>query len=595
MATEQSAETLFVIVEQPLDQVGLQMPSSEPEAQVHLYEPCQSPLQRIQILDMECDDDPETFLMMFQCAAEDAMLPKEDWAQQLAPLLTGNAREVYQALPLYNANNYDDVKNAILAHVNVSEESYRKKFRSLDFTAGANLQTVAQQLRAWGRRWLKPETRSAAEMMELILVEQFLRILPESAREWLSQHKVQSLDSAVQLMEGFLTGEHIRLAYKSANSFVQTSACSKEPLATGSAAEEPLIILQLEDVQPDSVTQCGEARGEGRNSTTEFVIMGHEHLRGIDGSKVFQESHENPMVEEEEELPESDDEDKMERTSPAGIIVTSAGLGIKYVSELESRNSPVEKVRGGYSEKMEHQKTILDQATDIFLQCSEQTVIFTKQNMPHKKQISVKGHKPPTVVDNKAVLSSNQKMQPEGKTCLCSHCGNVYSANSSELDQLKSCSGEKMYTCNECEKKLSPISSPEQILQNEIKKGNNVFVCGECGKSFNRRLHLSIHHRKHTGEKPFTCGECGKTFNQASNLVRHQQVHSDAKPHVCNQCGKSFKRPSQLTRHQLRHTDREKKYACGICGQRFTQSFNMIAHQRRRICCPIDYEHLTLS
>ncbi|XP_069057113.1 zinc finger and SCAN domain-containing protein 30-like isoform X2 [Pleurodeles waltl] len=586
MATEERAETLYVIVEQPLDQVDLQMASSEADAQMHIYEPCQSPVQRIQILDMECDDDPETFLMMFQCAAEDAMLPKEDWPMQLAPLLTGNAREVYQALPLYNANNYDDVKNAILTHV--SGESYRKKFRGLAFTAGASLQTVAQQLRDWGRRWLKPETRSAAEMMELILVEQFIRILPESAGEWLSHHKVQSLDSAVQLMERFLTGEHPRPAYRSGHSFVQTSARGKERLATGSAAEEPVIILQLEDVQPDSVTQCGEEKVEDKNTITEFVVMGHEHLRGFDErSKDFQECPENQMVEEEEEFPESDDGVKIERTSPAGLIVTSAGLGIKYVSELESHNIPVERVRGGYTEKMEHQKTILDQATDIFLQCSEQTVIFTKQKMTQKKQIRVKGHQPSTVVDNKAMYSNDKKMQPEGRTCLCSHCGNVYRANASELDRLKNCSGEKKYTCNECEKKLSlsPISSSEQILQQEIKKGNNLFVCGECGKGFNRRLHLSIHHRKHTGEKPFTCCECGKTFNQASNLVRHQQVHSDAKPHVCSQCGKSFKRPSQLTRHQLRHTDREKKYACSICGQRFTQSFNMIAHQRKRICC----------
>ncbi|KAJ1168054.1 hypothetical protein NDU88_000009 [Pleurodeles waltl] len=182
-------------------------------------------------MQIELMSDLEAFLSAFERVAVESLWPRKDWPRHLAPLFSGHLRAMVQTLPPHISEDYDEFKDAILEHVGVSEDRYRKEFRSLTFTAGERPQAVAHKLSTLGRKWLKPGVRSPDEIVELIIVEQFIQILPDGAGEWLSHRPVSSLEATVQLLEEYFMREAVRCGEDNSN--VRISAQKPEPLPEG--------------------------------------------------------------------------------------------------------------------------------------------------------------------------------------------------------------------------------------------------------------------------------------------------------------------------------------------------------------------------
>eukprot|EP00063_Salmo_salar_P032822 XP_014007657.1 PREDICTED: zinc finger protein 37-like isoform X2 [Salmo salar] len=117
------------------------------------------------------------------------------------------------------------------------------------------------------------------------------------------------------------------------------------------------------------------------------------------------------------------------------------------------------------------------------------------------------------------------------------------------------------------------------------------YQCKQCGNSFTRKGHLTIHSRTHTGENPYQCKLCGKRFNQKSNLTIHTRVHTGENPYECKQCGKMFNQKGHLTVHSRIHTG-ERPYQCKDCDKAFNQKIELTLHMRahtgeRPYICPV--------
>ena len=80
---------------------------------------------------------------------------KGRWSQFLTPQLTGRAQLAFAALPSESAGDYDAVKAAVLARYGITEEAYRKRFRSSTRSEGETNREVAVRLMDLLQKWTK--------------------------------------------------------------------------------------------------------------------------------------------------------------------------------------------------------------------------------------------------------------------------------------------------------------------------------------------------------------------------------------------------------------------------------------------------------
>ena len=148
-------------------------------------------------------DDIEAYLTTFERMMAAYGIPNDRWSFKLAPMLTGRAQQAYAAMEPARAADYAEVKTAILRRYDISEETYRQRFRVAAKKEGEAYRELATRVEDLLERWTK-SCKSVKELREVIVVEQFLNSLPIEIRVWVREWEPKTCAAAGELADTYI-------------------------------------------------------------------------------------------------------------------------------------------------------------------------------------------------------------------------------------------------------------------------------------------------------------------------------------------------------------------------------------------------------
>ncbi|XP_062977842.1 zinc finger protein 232-like [Elgaria multicarinata webbii] len=149
-------------------------------------------------------EDAKAFLASFEQVASACRWPRDKWVTLLLPALSGEAEQAFSGLSAPDKGDYGKVKAAILEGEAILRERQRQHFRQLRYRDTDGPRGVYGRLRELCRQWLKVEKHTKDEILELLILEQFLSILPAAMQSWVRDRQPDTCAQAVALAEDFL-------------------------------------------------------------------------------------------------------------------------------------------------------------------------------------------------------------------------------------------------------------------------------------------------------------------------------------------------------------------------------------------------------
>lgn len=126
-------------------------------------------------------------------------------------------------------------------------EVFRQHFRKLCYQDAPGPREALTRLRVLCRQWLRPECYTKEQILDLLVLEQFLSILPQDLRTWVQAHHPETAEEAVTVLEG------LERELDECSEQVPATSQGQDTLApSGRPHESPTAQLRPEKTQQES-------------------------------------------------------------------------------------------------------------------------------------------------------------------------------------------------------------------------------------------------------------------------------------------------------------------------------------------------------
>ncbi|XP_006901995.1 PREDICTED: zinc finger protein 18-like [Elephantulus edwardii] len=399
-----------------------------------------------------------------------------------------------------------------------SPKAAQQLFRCFQYQVFSGPQETLNQLRKLCFQWLQPEVHSKEQILELLMLEQFLSILPGEIQMWVCTQCPHSGEEAVTLVES-LKGEPHRLWQ-----WISSQVLGQE----SSPAEVESTSYQVPEAEASLEVMSEELGLHYANSGPDQQL---NHI-------IKEEADTEPELDEGLFLfmgvdrADLSDELGVWGKEIASIWVCQAGdrqenvqenLNLETCWDQEPPDVPCH-----ITEEVPPQGSLID-----FFGSLSGLFLKQKQEAPQKDQL---------------------RLQMTQKLLTCKVCGKTFYRNSDLVFHQRTSKGNMYFQFPTCKKAF--LQSSDFVKHLRISTGEKPCKCDHCGKGFRDFSGLHHHEKIHTGEKPkklCECPVCEKSFNKRANFKVHYQIHTGEKPYKCPLCEKSFTQSSNADEHQKSH------------------------------------------